>query len=279
MNRRSFLQTTTRLAAVALVPAAAGYGFASGTHLCIDRPTLTLPNLPSRFAGLKVAFLTDIHHGPFVHLDYVAGLVRTTLALDADVILLGGDYSLRDRAYIAPCLELLGALTAPLGVYAVLGNHDHRHGLSETRAGLKRARIEELSNAGVWLRRGAARVRIGGVDDYWHGSPDLAPALADATKADACLLVSHNPDFAETITDRRVGLVLSGHTHGGQVSLPGYGAPLTPSAFGRKYAHGLAEAPATRVYTSAGTGMSIVPVRVNCRPEINLVTLASPAVG
>ena len=279
MNRRTFLRSSAQLAAAAVPIAGVGYGLASGTHLRVDRPTLALPNLTPRLAGLTVAFVTDIHHGPYVSLDYVAGIVRTTVALNPDVVILGGDYSLRDAAYIAPCLELLGALSAPLGVYAVLGNHDYRHGLAETRAGLRRARIAELTNAGVWLDRGADRLRLAGVDDLWHGAPDLTSALADTTRTDACLLVSHNPDFAETITDRRVGLVLSGHTHGGQISLPGYGAPLPPSAYGRKYAHGLAEAPMTRVYTSAGTGMSVMPLRVNCRPEIALITLVPTAAG
>lgn len=276
MHRRQFLALSARklaLAAAATPIAGAAYGFASGTHLKVDRVTLTLPNLPSRFAGLTVAFLSDIHHGPYCSLDYVAGIVRTVASLDADLVILGGDYSLRDAKFIAPCLELLGALSAPLGVYAVLGNHDYAHGLRETRTGLKRAKIAEMTNEGVWLSRGPDRLRLAGVDDLWHGRPDAGLALGEATPNDTCLLVSHNPDFAETLRDDRVGLVLSGHTHGGQVSVPGYGAPLTPSRYGRKYAHGLADAPSTRVYTSAGTGMSVLPVRLNCRPEVNLITL------
>jgi predicted MPP superfamily phosphohydrolase len=101
----------------------------------------------------------------------------------------------------------------------------------------------------------------------------VAAAVGDATTSDAVILISHNPDLAETLTDRRVGLVLSGHTHGGQVAVPGYGPPVVPSSYGMKYAHGLVEAPATRVYVSAGTGMSGLAVRANCRPEITLVTL------
>ena len=275
MHRRQFMTHAGKAAAgLALAPvAAAGYGFAASTNLLIDRPTVAVPNLPGRFAGLTVAFLTDIHHGPFVSLDWVAGLVRTVMGLDPDVIVLGGDYSLRDRKFIAPCLDVLAGLDAPLGVYAVLGNHDYAHGLDATRAGLKRSRVTELTNAGVWLTRGPDRVRLAGVDDLWHGKPDLAPALAGVTRADACVLAAHNPDFAETLTDARVGLVLSGHTHGGQVAVPGYGAPVVPSRYGRKYAKGFVEAPATRVYVSSGTGMSVVPVRANCRPEVNLITL------
>lgn len=279
MNRREFVRSAARIAAgVTLVPmAAAGYGFAAGTHLRIDRPTIALPNLPGRFEGVRVAFMTDIHHGPFVSQEYVAGLVRTTMALDPDLIVLGGDYSLRDGTFIAPCFDLLAGLAAPLGVYGVLGNHDHAHGQAATRAGMRRAKITELTNRGEWLVRGPDRLRLAGVDDLWHGRPDLATALSGVTPVDACLMVAHNPDYSETLTDRRVGLVLSGHTHGGQIRVPGYGAPVTPSRYGRKYARGYVEAPATQVYVSAGTGMSVLPVRANCQPEINLITLTAGA--
>ena len=276
MHRRSFLRNALGLgaAAVAVPTLVAGYGFAEATRLHIDRQTIAVPRLPAAFRGLTVAFVTDIHHGPFVSEADVAAVVRTTLALAPDLIVLGGDYSLRDGKYIAPCFELLAALSAPLGVYGVLGNHDYRHGLAETRAGMKRAGIVELTNRGVPLEVGGGRLHLAGVDDLWHGQPDAAAALRGVTATDASILVSHNPDFAETLRDRRVGLVLSGHTHGGQVVLPGYGAPALSSRYGRKYAHGLVEAPATQVYVSAGTGMSVLPVRVGCRPEITRVTLA-----
>ena len=270
MNRRQFL----RIAAATVAPAVGvGYGFAESTRLRIDRLTVTVPRLPAAFRGLRVAFVTDIHLGPFLTEQYVAGVVRTTLLLDPDLILLGGDYSHRDGKYIAPCFEQLAKLSAPLGVYGVLGNHDYWHGLDETKAGMRRAKVEELTNRGVWLERPGGRLRVAGVDDLWRGAPDLAPALGDATATDACVVVSHNPDFAENITDRRVGLLLSGHTHGGQVVVPGYGPPIVPSAYGMKYARGLVQAPATQVYVSPGVGMSGLPVRANCRPEVALLTL------
>ena len=276
MDRRSFLRNASALgaAAVAVPTLAVGYGFAEATRLHIDRQTIAVPRLPAAFRGLTVAFVTDLHHGPFVTEADVAAVVRTTQALAPDLIVLGGDYSLRDGKYIAPCFELLAGLSAPLGVYGVLGNHDYLHGLAETRAAMKRAGVIELTNRGVPLEVHGQKLHLAGVDDLWHGQPDAAAALRGVTATDACILVSHNPDFAETLRDRRVGLVLSGHTHGGQVVLPGYGAPAVPSRYGRKYAHGLVEAPATQVYVSAGTGMSVLPVRVGCRPEITRVTLA-----
>ena len=111
------------------------------------------------------------------------------------------------------------------------------------------------------------------MDDLWRGKANPVAALKDIDSAAACVLVSHNPDVAETLADPRVGLVLSGHTHGGQVVVPGYGPPIIPSRYGPKYAHGLVAAPNTQVYVSAGVGVSGLPFRVNCRPEITLLTL------
>ena len=271
MHRRSFLKT----ALAATIPTtgfAAAYGLFEAGWVRIDRQTIPLAQLPKSFDGLQIAFLTDIHHGPFTSLDYVSAVVRTTLVLRPDLIILGGDYSLKDRKYIRPCLDVHAALTAPFGVYGVLGNHDYWHGVAETRAGLKAAHIEELTNTGVWLRRGTDRLRLAGVDDLWTGRADVTAALGDATSDDACLLVSHNPDLAEMLRDPRVGLMLSGHTHGGQVVFP-TGAPFVPSRYGQKYLHGLVRAPETQVYVSRGLGTSGVPIRLASRPEINLITL------
>src|SRR6266540_3299466 len=165
MHRRMFLKSTLA-AAIPVAPVmAASYGLYEAGSVRIERPTIALPHLPAAFDNLRVAFLTDIHHGPFVGLDYVASIVRTTLALGPDLILLGGDYISKDAKYVAPCFDVLAGLKAPLGVFGVLGNHDYRHGLSETKAAFAAARIEELTNRGVWLPRGTSRLRLGGVDD------------------------------------------------------------------------------------------------------------------
>jgi predicted MPP superfamily phosphohydrolase len=272
MDRRGFLKAALAAAVPAPI-AAASYGLFEATWVQIERPALRMPRLSRAFDGLRIAFLTDIHHGPYISTDYIASVVRTTLILGPDLILLGGDYSSKEAKYIRPCFETLAGLKAPLGVYGVLGNHDYWHGLAETRQGMKAAGIGELTNRGVWLERGGSRLRLAGVDDLWEGQPDLAAALGEATPADACLLVSHNPDFAETLHDPRVGLVLSGHTHGGQATVPGFGAPIVPSRYGQKYLKGLVDAPATRVYVSRGLGTVTPPLRYNARPELTLITL------
>jgi predicted MPP superfamily phosphohydrolase len=271
MRRRTFLKA----ALAAAVPApimAASYGLYEAGSVRIERPTIVLPHLPAAFGNLRVAFLTDIHHGPFIGLDYVTSIVRTTLALGPDLILLGGDYISKEAKYAAPCFEVLAGLKAPLGVFGVLGNHDYQHGLAEVKAGFAAAGIGELTNRGVWLVRGAGRLRLGGVDDLWYGQPDIRPALGEARTDDACLVVSHNPDFAEKMWDSRVGAILSGHTHGGQVYVPGYGAPIVPSRYGQKYLQGLVKTPVTQVYISRGLGTVTPPIRYNSHPELTLAT-------
>jgi uncharacterized protein len=273
MDRRSFLKSSLAAAVPVSPLMAASYGLYEAGSVRIERPAITLPNLPASFDEIRIAFLTDIHHGPYISLDYVVSIVRTTLALGPDLILLGGDYISLDAKYVEPCFEVLAGLKSPLGVFGVLGNHDHRHGLAETKAAFSAAGIEELTNRGVWLQRASSRLRLGGVDDLWYGQPDVNPALADAARADACLIVSHNPDFAEKMWDSRVGLILSGHTHGGQVYVPGYGAPIVPSRYGQKYLQGLVQAPRTQVYISRGLGTVTPPIRYNSHPEITLMTL------
>ena len=130
-----------------------------------------------------------------------------------------------------------------------------------------------MNNTGIWLERGRERLRIYGIGDLWTDRQDLASALGDATDRDAVILLSHNPDFAEEIKDPRVGLVLSGHTHGGQIVLPAIGAPIVPSRYGQKYLYGLVKGPSCQVFVTRGVGTSTPPVRFLCRPEVVLITL------
>ena len=135
------------------------------------------------------------------------------------------------------------------------------------------AGIAELYNSGTWLERAGARLRLAGVGDLWTDRQDLDAALADTRAQDASILLSHNPDYVEEISDSRVGLVVSGHTHGGQVVLPVVGAPRVPSEFGQKYLRGLVQGPQCRVFITRGLGTVTPPVRFCCRPEIALLTI------
>ncbi len=272
MDRRKFLKRMA-LASVGAAAAGGGYTLLEAKWCRVVRRTVALPNLPPPFRGTTVALLADVHHGPFVPLDYIRHVVAMTNALRPDIVALAGDYVHHADHYIAPGIAELGNLKASMGRFAVRGNHDNRHFTPITRAALADAEIPDLNNTGVWLERGGARLRICGVGDLWTDRQDPDAALGDATPEDAVILLSHNPDFVETLRDPRVGLVLSGHTHGGQVVVPGFGAPIVPSRYGQKYLHGLVQGPCAQVFVSRGVGTISPPVRFLCRPEVVLITL------
>ena len=285
LTRRQFL---ARLALTGLVSAGAGTAYAlHEAHACgVERIELTPRHLPPALNGVTIAFLTDTHHGPFVPVSYLEKVVAMTNRLNPDVVALGGDYVQRRRSLypqgnqrhlIAPGVAALAGLRAPLGRFAVLGNHDHRVSAMLTRRALAENGFIELTNTGVFLERGGARLFLAGVDDLRTGKPNLRRALHQCGVEDACILLSHNPDITERIRDPRVDLVLSGHTHGGQIALPLVGAPYTASRYGQKYLAGLVQGPTARVYVSRGVGTIGLPIRWGAPPEVTLITLRTPA--
>lgn len=274
MNRRDFI-TWIRRATLAAPAVGLGYGLFEASWFQVVRRTIGVPRLPTAFEGLTIAFLTDLHHGRYTSLHYIRTVVEVTNSQRPDIIALGGDYAHAQRRYIPPCFEVLSELKARLGVFGILGNHDHWYDSRLTKDCMRQAHVADLTNTGYWFVQGSSRLRLGGVDDFWEGSQNLAAAVGDAKSDDTCVLLSHNPDYVESITDPRVGLVLSGHTHGGQVVLPGLGAPYVPSIYGDKYLHGLVRTQFTQVYVSRGLATVGPPLRIGARPEITLIQLTS----
>jgi uncharacterized protein len=275
LHSRLTRRTLSKLALAFLGATTAGvaYPFVEACALKITRRTISVPRLPGSFEGFRIAFLADIHHGPFTGLDYIRKVVKETISLSPDLIALGGDYVHSGGRYTHPCFEVLRGLSAPSGVVAVLGNHDHWDAPKETHVAIQEAGFSDLTNTGFWLKRGAERLRIAGVGDLWEDRQDLKAALGDMEPEETCVLLSHNPDYMEVLDDPRAGLVLSGHTHGGQVYLPPFGAPLIPSAYGQKYRYGLVKTSYSQVFVTRGVGTIYPPVRFCCPPEIALLTL------
>ena len=240
----------------------------------VARQTIALPNLPPPFRGTTVALLADVHHGPFVPLAYIRHVVEMTNALKPDIVALAGDYVHQsDQLHRAGDRRAGQARGVPGPVRGAGQPRQSTTSQPVTRAALAEAKLPDLNNTGIWLERRGARLRICGVGDLWTDEQDLDAALGDATRDDAVILLSHNPDFVETLRDPRVGLVLSGHTHGGQIVVPGFGAPIVPSRYGQKYLHGLVQGPCCQVFVSRGVGTITPPVRFLCRPEVVLITL------
>lgn len=230
-------------------------------------------DLPDSFVGKEIVFVSDIHHDRFFTRSRVAAMVAEVNALEPDIIILGGDYVYGDRKYIEPVFEELGKLEAPMGVFGVIGNHDDYEDYDLTLSSMAGAGITPLDNRAEWLRVGEEKIKLAGIDWYFTYQPDITPLIKDVSADDFVLLVSHTPDFAEELDTDRIDLMLSGHTHGGEVTFFGLWAPYIPSDYGQKYRTGLITTDKTTVLVSNGVGNSFLPIRFFARPQINVVVL------
>lgn len=243
------------------------HGYAFERHaLGLSRVTLSMSGLPPAFDGLRIGFITDLHHSEFVGLDDISHAVALVAAERPDLILLGGDYiSYGDVRYADACAAALGVLQAPLGVFAVLGNHDDDRIVPET---LRRRGIRVLRDESAAIQRGGDAITLAGIRFWTRRRDEIARAVGRA--AGPVLLAAHDPRRIEEAASLSLSGVLAGHTHGGQIVLPALGAIAArkfPIAAGR-----LRQGP-TEMFVSRGVGTVILPVRVNCPPEVALVTL------
>lgn len=256
----------------------AAYGRWEATQIQVRRQTVAVRHLPAAFVGKTVAVMTDFHHGPYVGIEFVQEAVKLANALAPDAFALVGDFAHKGTntaEQLPACLEVLEGLRAPLGVFAVPGNHDMQDAGKIYRNSVKATTLSDLTNRSVRLTADGEHLWVAGVDDHWWGKPDQEAALRGIPDGAAVVLLSHNPDFAEEHPDPRVGLVLSGHTHGGQMGVPWVRRLWLPSRYGEKYAGGLADGPASPVLVSRGLGTAGLPFRLNCPPEINMLTLTA----
>lgn len=258
----------------------------------VVRQDVVLHQLAPDLVGLTIAVLSDLHVGEVVPASQVARAVALANELEPDLVALVGDFVTGAGGYAIACARELGALRAPLGVYGVLGNHDVWSDPRLIVEMLTRNGVQVLRDQVAHVQRGAATLALVGLEDAGQsGSPSVSPdvfalrwreklavarrLLVSALGGDASILLVHNPDVNEFLEDEPVDLALSGHTHGGQIVLPLVGPPLLPSSFGQKYAGGLVQAPSSLVYVTRGIGMTRPAVRLNCRPEVTLLTLRS----
>ncbi|NQU78050.1 metallophosphoesterase [Candidatus Falkowbacteria bacterium] len=230
-------------------------------------------DVPSVFENTKIVFMADVHCGPFLSNERASKIVSRVNALEPDLIILGGDYVQRDKKYIAPCFEELSRLEAPLGVYGVTGNHDFWEDYDLTVASMEKAGIILLDENSEWIEINGEKIKLGGVSDFWEGTPSVLSTIKDTDENDFVLLVSHNPDFSELIRTKNIDLVLAGHTHGGQATFFGLWAPFIPSLYGQKYRTGMVELENTKVLVTNGVGAVTPPARFFARPQINIIYL------
>ncbi|MBW2316183.1 MAG: metallophosphoesterase [Deltaproteobacteria bacterium] len=235
---------------------------------------------PHACDGLRVATLSDLHVGsPFNGLGKLERIVSDTLAAEPDMVLLLGDYVIRGvlgGSYVTPeaIADELDRLVAPMGVYAVLGNHDWWDDPERISRALEASGISTLEDVAVPRSRGDCKFWLAGVSDLWEAPHDVERALSRVPEGATILAFTHNPDIFPEIPER-VALTLAGHTHSGQVALPWLGRPIVPSAHGERFAIGHVREGGRDLFVTSGLGTNILPVRFRVPPEISLVTIRS----
>lgn len=275
LTRREFLRWGAAAAAVGVsVPTVYG-NLVEAWAYEVTETVIKIKDLPGRFEGFRIAQVSDVHHSRLVSIEEVRRVVALANETRADMVALTGDYTTDLPKYVEPCAEVLSELKAPEGVWAVLGNHDHRTDGPLTRQALRRRGIEVLTNQNTELRRGADVLQLAGVDDWGWGKADFARAMRGVDTSRPSLLLSHEPMALDVPETRGVSLILSGHTHGGQVNLPLIGSPAAYVWKHLKYLRGSYESEGTQLYVSRGTGVIGVPVRLGARPEVAVIRLQS----
>lgn len=242
------------------------------TNYELTETDIFIRELPAAFEHFRIVQVSDVHHSSLVSLEEVRRVAELAQSARPDMLVLTGDYTTARRSYIEPCAEVLGTLRAPAGVWAVLGNHDHYTDGELTRRALKRRGIGVLDNAHTEVTRGADALQLAGVDDWSWGYADWAKAVGKLDRSRPSVLLSHEPQVFDLPEVAGVSLILSGHTHGGQVSLPFVGAPARfLEEF--KYLRGRYERAGQQLYVSRGTGVVGLPIRFGARPEIAVLRL------
>jgi uncharacterized protein len=264
---------------------AAGLAFYAGEiarhELEILELTIKLPRLPDAFAGMKIAQISDFHFREFTEASFLQAVVRRVNDLAPDLVVLTGDFvsnkPLGNHIGVKMgyhCAELLSRIECPLR-YAILGNHDALVSSRAVTDALLTHGIPVLANGFVPLERGGQRIWLAGTEDALMQRPDLAAALPSGRRPglEPVILLSHEPDFADYAVGRQIDLILSGHTHGGQILLP-FIPPLLLPDLGVKYVHGLFRLrDGMQLYVNRGIGAVNLPFRFRCPPEITLITL------
>ena len=267
IDRRSAIRGLAAIG-IGTTTGAFAHGFLYGRQdVEITRETLTVSGLPPSLSGLRLGFLSDTHRSRTVAHELIDRAVRMLLAEQPDLIVLGGDYvTWGDRRYVQPAAEALAPLTAPHGVFAVLGNHDDDRDMP---AALIKRQIQVLKDARTRLSIRGEPIELVGIRFWTKRASAIGHVLRGAR--DTIVLLAHDPRRLTEAAAFDVPLVISGHTHGGQVVLPGIGAI---AARGFPVVAGLERRENTSIFVSRGVGTVYVPFRVNCPPEVAVLTLA-----
>jgi predicted MPP superfamily phosphohydrolase len=272
ITRRQFLKRACSFGSLGLL---ASYPVFIERYIVLTNTyRIPVPNLPKAFSGFRIVHLSDLHYGFLVPLGLIQNVIDSANRLKPDLIVCTGDYVHEKNAttQIDQVWPVLSQLTAPSGVYSVLGNHDHWADTARSDYWLKRTR-QDLRHKVVRIEREGQHLWMAGAGDLWEDHRDLDDLLRKVPGPECRIVLAHNPDTADTKYSTRVDLMISGHTHGGQVDIPFVGTPVLPVR-NKNYSSGLKRSPrGCRVFISKGIGWAIYPVRFNCFPEIAVLEL------
>lgn len=245
--------------------------FAEPYTLTVEHREIYLRRLPPALDGFRIVQLTDIHHSPLTGRAEIEQAVAVANSLRPDMIALTGDYVSHEREYAAPCAEMMSRLRSTCGTFAILGNHDHWTDAALVTDLFKLEGIRMLVNEGMRFEHNGASFWLAGVDDTMVGLEDLPLALAGSKQDEMKLVLAHNPTILRRAARHGVDFVLSGHTHGGQVT---WRSERSPSGRPRRrLLRGLGQLNETQIYVSRGLGTVVLPVRYGCPPEVTLLEL------
>jgi hypothetical protein len=266
LDRRQLLKGMAGVA-IGAATGSAVHGFLyERHHLELTQSTFPVPGLPAALRGLRIGFLTDIHRSQLVSHEDVATAVRMVMAEKPDLIVLGGDYvTWSDRRYMGAAADALAPLSAPHGVIAILGNHDDERDMP---AALAAKGFTVLKDARTRLVIRGEAMDFAGIKYWTRKLTDIAHVMRGALPH--AILLAHTPKRLLEAQLLAVPAVISGHTHGGQIVLPGLGA-IAAREF--PVVAGLALRRGTTIFVSRGVGTVYIPVRINCPPEVAVLTL------
>lgn len=270
-DRRTFLGRLRAMYAPLVLPGAGSYAYGSVLErhrLTVERHHLTIPLGVRGPKALRAVSLTDFHFDPLHEEGFIAECVHRTNALKPDVIFLTGDYISRSSRRIADFAAVLGGLCPTAGVFACLGNHDYEDHVSRVVAALRKNQVDVLINRHTRVPCAGGELVVAGLESVWESTPNWNKASSGLKSDDRVLALMHEPDFANTLAhDPRIAMQFSGHTHGGQIRLPGIGALRLPS-WGQIYQAGFYDVRQIKLYVNRGIGTIRHHVRLFCPPEI-----------
>jgi uncharacterized protein len=282
MRFRKLLLKSIKLLLVAIAILFTASVYAQGIEprwFAIKTIDLTIPGLDPIFEGYKIVQLTDLHaRSAVMNRQQLVKVARLANQQQPDLIALTGDYITKDASKSEEMLtNAFGILRAKDGVVAIMGNHDRGGDSKPIKRALATGKVKLLNNAVYSIERQGFQLNIAGVDDILMGRANLPQVIAQLPPIGANILLAHEPDFADTAAvSNRFGLQLSGHSHGGQIVFPF--VPRYTAALGRKYINGVYTIGGMQLYVSPGVGTTGPPkARFNCRPEISVIKLHSPA--